>query len=1160
MKKIYSILSLLLLCSMVAFADNRVVIANDIANNVTISGIEGNVVTLTVTPAEGKYLTDISAMKTVDASVAAPQRRTDIPVAAYTLTKTSTTADRSQEATYTMTLEDGFGAYVTATFADRTAITADQITLSAASFTYDGSDQKATVSIDGLTLDTDYTISYKETEWKDAGTYTVTITGIDSYKGTIEKTFEIQQVATEITNINLPIELFVGEDRNIGAVLTPAEAGSLVYTSDNETVATVDETGTITALSEGTALFTVSFAGNKNYAAANSEMFGITVSLNPTSVTTNLPNTPFELWVGDTYTLVPTTTPTGLNVTYIPDNSGVVSVDENGVVTALKEGTASITVTVGGDGVYAENSTVATFTVIKIPTVLDVTVNYPQTYDPMSNFLVNGTVKMKEREYGVDKGAVDIYLNEEFKLTSNVDNKGSFSCDLGPLNAGTYKLYAKYSDESGKFDEAEWPVNTVTFEIRKKSLTIDESSVSINDKVYDGTTSATISGSASLVGGDQVTVSSSGVSATFADENVGSNKVVTVTGFALDGADNNNYELTNPGFTLKGNITKAPLTVTAKDNSIKYGDEAANDGVTYNGFVNNEDASVLVGTLDYSYTNNKGAYGEENNAIGTYQITPSGLTSDNYAITFVPGTLTVDPKPNTAYTVKHYQQNLADDGYPTVATATEDKTGAGGEQTAAEAKEYKGFTAQAFSQETIAADGTTVVKIYYTRNKYNVTLPAAVAEGSITTADGTANLKYGASITLTITTNEGYTLKSICATGGATLAGSGHTRTLTMADQAVSVQADWEAVTPESKTTEVTENVTVVDANNAEVSSIEVGAETTTVTISGTVNDGTNDVPVTSIADGTFTSENTANVLSIDLSETQVDLDMDRKADGSPVKDVPDNTLIYLPAGSTMTGDNVIVKGAGSDFTCNNFVMNDNQSYNVPHPFTATLATLNREFTAKQTCTVCLPFNVPAAGVHGKIYTFTSVANNQVTMTEDADGLDANVPYIFVPDGTNNISTTGSIAVEIAGNNTSANDFTFKSIYEDHTFTAKEIAKGIYGFAGANAVGATPGRFAKAATGAYIKGMRAYLEYTGSATDPGLEGPDVSSPRYNDLDSPLPDSMNVILVDADGTTTNIGKMELMKDGETPRYNLSGQRVGKSHKGIVIENSKKMVIK
>ena len=207
MKKIYSILSLLLLCSIVAFADSeRVVIANDVASHVVINSIEGNVVTLTVTPAEGQYLADISAMKTIDASAAAPIRRADIPVgAAYTLTKTSATADRSQEATYTMTLDDGFGAYVTATFADRTAITADQITLSAESFTYNGSDQKATVSIDGLTLDTDYTISYKETEWKDAGTYTVTITGIDSYKGTIEKTWSINACQSSVAVVALAI-------------------------------------------------------------------------------------------------------------------------------------------------------------------------------------------------------------------------------------------------------------------------------------------------------------------------------------------------------------------------------------------------------------------------------------------------------------------------------------------------------------------------------------------------------------------------------------------------------------------------------------------------------------------------------------------------------------------------------------------------------------------------------------------------------------------------------------------------------------------------------------------------------------------------------------------------------------------------------------------
>ena len=48
-------------------------------------------------------------------------------------------------------------------------------------------------------------------------------------------------------------------------------------------------------------------------------------------------------------------------------------------------------------------------------------------------------------------------------------------------------------------------------------------------------------------------------------------------------------------------IKTAALTVTAKDKSIDYGGEAANDGVEYSGFVNNETASVLTGTLAYAY-------------------------------------------------------------------------------------------------------------------------------------------------------------------------------------------------------------------------------------------------------------------------------------------------------------------------------------------------------------------------------------------------------------------------------------------------------------------------------------------------------------------------------------------------------------------------------
>ena len=272
MKKIYSILSLLLLCSIVAFADSeRVVIASDIAKYVTCN-IEGNEVTLTVTPAEGQYLADISAMKTIDASAAAPQRRADIPVgAAYTLTKTSTTADRSQEATYTMTLDDGFGAYVTATFAARTAITAEQIVLSASSFTYNGSDQKATVSIDGLTPDTDYTVSYNETAWVNAGTYTVTVTGIDRYMGTAEKTWTVVacQSSEAVVALDIPTEGYTYD----GTEKTPAVTVTIGGVTVDATEYTVSYADHVNA---GTATVTVDDKPGGNYAFAPvSETFEI---------------------------------------------------------------------------------------------------------------------------------------------------------------------------------------------------------------------------------------------------------------------------------------------------------------------------------------------------------------------------------------------------------------------------------------------------------------------------------------------------------------------------------------------------------------------------------------------------------------------------------------------------------------------------------------------------------------------------------------------------------------------------------------------------------------------------------------------------------------------------------------------------------------------
>lgn len=73
---------------------------------------------------------------------------------------------------------------------------------------------------------------------------------------------------------------------------------------------------------------------------------------------------------------------------------------------------------------------------------------------------------------------------------------------------------------------------------------------------------------------------------------------------------------------------------------------------------------------------------------------------------------------DTAYTVKHYQQSADFESY--TLTKTEPRTGTTGAPTAAAVLSYKGFTARPFEQKPIAADGTTVVEIYYDRSEYTV--------------------------------------------------------------------------------------------------------------------------------------------------------------------------------------------------------------------------------------------------------------------------------------------------------------------------------------------------------------------------------------------------------------------------------------------------------
>ena len=115
---------------------------------------------------------------------------------------------------------------------------------------------------------------------------------------------------------------------------------------------------------------------------------------------------------------------------------------------------------------------------------------------------------------------------------------------------------------------------------------------------------------------------------TYSDEIVVSVATGTASGFIPS-----NYNITYTSGDLA--INRAALSITADDKSKVYGEAEPVRTVTYNGFKNGEDDSVIYGLVISAPSGSTAS-------AGTHSITPSGALAANYDISFVSGTLTVD--------------------------------------------------------------------------------------------------------------------------------------------------------------------------------------------------------------------------------------------------------------------------------------------------------------------------------------------------------------------------------------------------------------------------------------------------------------------------------------------------------------------------------------
>ena len=194
-----------------------------------------------------------------------------------------------------------------------------------------------------------------------------------------------------------------------------------------------------------------------------------------------------------------------------------------------------------------------------------------------------------------------------------------------------------------------------TLSIAQKNIIVD---YTVADKIYDGTAGASVSGSTDdIVSGDSVEITET---ALFGDKNVGTDKAVTVSDILLAGTDAANYHLITESVSTTATITPATLTITARD-AFKSHDErpySGGNGVIYSGFVAGEHAGHLDGGLGYVGTS-QGAVD-----VGTYTITPTGLSSTNYAIDFVGGRLIIAFTPADSGQIVGDQDDETPDGRP----------------------------------------------------------------------------------------------------------------------------------------------------------------------------------------------------------------------------------------------------------------------------------------------------------------------------------------------------------------------------------------------------------------------------------------------------------------------------------------------------------------
>ncbi len=261
-----------------------------------------------------------------------------------------------------------------------------------------------------------------------------------------------------------------GDETKINVTVKPEDATikDLVYESSDESVVKVDENGNITALKEGTATITVSSVDDPT----KSDTITITVKVPVKEIVTDKDDITID--TGDTDKITVTVNPDGAtnkNVEFSSSDESIVTVDKDGNITALKEGTATITITSEDDPTVTKTVTVT----VENP-VTDITASEDFTMDI-------GDIKNVDAK--VNEDATNKKLNYESSDPgiAKVDSNG----EVIALKEGTVTIIISSEDDPSITETV-----TVTVKTPVSDIVIPDSDITldVNEEAEIGATVA----------------------------------------------------------------------------------------------------------------------------------------------------------------------------------------------------------------------------------------------------------------------------------------------------------------------------------------------------------------------------------------------------------------------------------------------------------------------------------------------------------------------------------------------------------------------------------------------------------------------------------------------------------------------------------------------